>query len=210
MRFVSTAKFVPPRYKVICGIDEVGRGPWAGPLVACALVLPHVNAIKECNDSKKLTAEKREKIYARLQKKAIYGVGIVDVEELNTLNLVRATNVAMQRALDELVSKSESFTPDFLLIDGKDTFQFTYPFKTIIKGDSKIKVIACASIVAKVIRDRMMKEYSVKYPQYGFADHKGYGTKEHQKALEKHGICALHRKNFKPIKPFLYPQPSFL
>lgn len=208
MRFLSTAKLVPTQYKIICGLDEVGRGPWAGPLVACALVLPNPRSIKECNDSKKLTAEKREKIFTRLKKKAVYGIGIVEVEELNRLNLIQATNMAMLRALEDLRNKPGSMTPEFLLIDGKDKLRFPYPFKTIIKGDEKIKIIACASIVAKVTRDRLMKRYAKKYPQYGFALHKGYGTKQHQQAIKQYGICELHRHNFQPIKPYLFPQQS--
>lgn len=216
MGFLSIKKFVEPQYleegKIICGLDEVGRGPWAGPLVAAALIFPKEVKIQGCADSKKLTAQQREKIYKKLQKVSWFGVGIVSVEEVDELGLIKATNLAFVRALEELELKrktasekskdvdSNPLRPDFLLIDGRDKLTLPHPFKTIIKGDEKIKIIACASIIAKVTRDAMMRSLGLKYPQYGFEDHKGYGTKMHQRALAKHGVCEIHRKSFEPVR----------
>lgn len=208
---------------IICGIDEVGRGPWAGPVVGCALTLLKDVPIPGCADSKMLTAAEREKVFARLQKVAIFGVGIVQPSEIDSLGLLKATNLSFVRALQELVEKLNTTVPGhtgtapggdrpvskhhttshrepaFLLVDGRDRLSLPYPFKTIIKGDQKIKLIAAASIVAKVVRDNLMENLAKKYPQYGFADHKGYGTAQHQKALRQHGLCKEHRKSFKPV-----------
>ncbi len=203
MGFLPIKKFLDQssrHYKVFCGIDEVGRGPWAGPLVACALILKKDVPIPGCADSKMLTAAQREKLFKKLQTLAVYGVGIVTVEEVDNLGLIAATNKAFVRALKDLADKPDAITPEFLLVDGRDKLQLPHPFKTVIKGDSKIKIIACASIIAKVTRDRMMVDLAKKYPHYAFEDHKGYGTKRHQQALHLHGPCAIHRKSFEPIK----------
>ena len=209
MAFLSLKKFVPAHCKVVCGIDEVGRGPWAGPLVACALVLKKNIAIKGLKDSKQLMPERREEIFKILQRSAHYGLGIVEVEEIDAFGLIKATNLAFIRALENLPTR-----PDFLLVDGRDKLNLPHPFITIIKGDEKLKPIACASIIAKVTRDRMMLDLHKKYPQYAFDEHKGYGTRKHQHALRNHGICPLHRKSFKPVQaiisPAIQPEPATL
>lgn len=227
MGFLPLKKFVDAQYllpgKNVCGIDEVGRGPWAGPLVAAALMFKKDVKIHGCADSKKLSADQREKILKKLEKIAVYGVGIATVEEIDGFGLTKATTMAYERALLQLEQKCSNdknikmcsivhesgkepprelsyvLRPDFLLIDGRDKHQLRYPTKSVIKGDEKIKVIACASIVAKVARDNIMRNLAVKYPQYGFEEHKGYGTERHQQALEKYGVCEIHRKSFEPI-----------
>lgn len=200
MAFRNLHSFIPKTIdpNVVCGIDEVGRGPWAGPLVACALMFTRNFQLKGLKDSKQLTHEKRELFYHIIQQNSDYGIGIVEVEEIDRLGLIKATNLAFVRALQGLQLK-----PEFLVVDGRDKLTLPHPFCTVIKGDEKLKVIACASIMAKVTRDRMMASLAKKYPHYGFEDHKGYGTQRHQKALKKHGVCVLHRKSFLPIKQFL-------
>lgn len=182
-------------YQWIAGIDEVGRGPLAGPVVASAVILPAGIHIPGINDSKKLTAKKREKIYQYLQEKAIStGIGVVEAEEIDTLNIYDATKKAMILALNNL-----SIQPDYLLIDAM-TLPTSIPQKSLIKGDAVSISIASASIIAKVYRDRIMTEYSNQYPQYQFNKNMGYGTKEHLQALEKYGPTPIHRKSFSPIK----------
>jgi ribonuclease HII len=195
MAFLSLPRLVPSKYKIICGLDEVGRGPWAGPLVVCALILKSHFVFKGLKDSKQLSPLKREEVFQRLQKYAFFAIGMAEVEEIDRLGLTKATNLAYLRALENLPIK-----PDYLLIDGRDKMKLPYPYRTIIKGDEKVKLIACASIVAKVTRDRLMVELAVRYPEYGFELHKGYGTERHQAALRTHGICEIHRKSFQPVK----------
>lgn len=189
---------------VICGLDEVGRGPWAGPLVACALVLKKDIRFKGLKDSKKMSPAAREKICAMLKKNAVYGLGVSIVEEVDALGLIPATNLAFTRALDEMLSKEGSRKPAFLVVDGRDKLKLPIPHRTIIKGDEKIKIIACASIMAKVTRDRLMCELALKWPKYGFDRHKGYGTGEHMRALVKNGPCELHRRTFRPVREMLH------
>jgi len=189
----------PEKGAVICGLDEVGRGPLAGPLVACALILTGEVRFKGLKDSKKMTAAAREKIAKILQKKAVYGLGEVKPRELDRLGMTAANNLAFNRALKDMEGKKGALRPDFLVVDGRDRLKLPYPHTTVIKGDEKIKVIACASIVAKVARDRMMIQMAEKYPHYGFELHKGYGTEMHMKALKKHGPCRIHRKSFAPV-----------
>jgi len=204
-------KEIDPATAVVCGMDEVGRGPWAGPVVACGLILHKDPRIKGLKDSKQLSAQRREQIYEKLKRCAHIGIGKAEAEEIDDLGLTKATRLAFKRALEELTSqtgKTEQLTkalvPDILLIDGRDKLNLPILAKSIIKGDEKVKVIACASIVAKVERDRIMCKAANKYPEYGFSIHKGYGTARHQKALAKYGVCDIHRKSFKPIA-----QPDF-
>lgn len=187
---------VPPEVRIICGLDEAGRGPWAGPLVTCALVFKkkRICGLKGVKDSKKLTEQKREDFFSVIGKIAVYGVGIAEVTEIDTFGLTKATKLAFLRALENLPMR-----PDFLLIDGRDKFQLPYAARSIIKGDEKIKIITCAGIVAKVTRDRIMRKLALQYPQYGFERHKGYGTARHARALKKNGICPIHRKSFSPV-----------
>jgi len=182
-------------FQVIAGLDEAGRGPLAGPVVAAAVVLPATRTLKGVADSKTLTAEQREKALVLIRKRALgIGVGIVEAEEIDRLNILQASLKAM-----ELAVKSLPFPPDFLLIDGLHTLHLPLRQQAMPKGDGRCLSIAAASIVAKVTRDGLMVAYHEKYPQYNFAKHKGYGTREHLQALQKHGCCPLHRQSFRTI-----------
>ncbi len=179
-------------YRFICGIDEAGRGPLSGPVVAAACILPDDIVIPDLNDSKKITEKKRELLYDVIIKSAIsYGIGMASPQEIDELNILNATMLAMRRALEKLNPKA-----DFALIDGNIARGFDIPTKTIIKGDSVSASISAASILAKVTRDRLCLEDAIKYPEYNFAKHKGYSTKEHMDAVRKYGPCEIHRKSF--------------
>ena len=178
--------------KVICGVDEAGRGPLAGPVCAAAVILPAHLEIPGLTDSKKLTDKKRRELFPLIKEQAIaYGIGIATEKEIDEINILQATFLAMQRALDQLAVK-----PDLALIDGNREKDFGIPVRTVVKGDSLSMNIAAASILAKVTRDDMMVELSKEYPQYDFEIHKGYGTKAHYAALTEHGPCAIHRMTF--------------
>jgi len=177
---------------LICGVDEAGRGPLAGPVCAAAVILPRGLEIPELNDSKKLTEKKREKLYEIITEKAIsYGIAFADHNEIDSLNILNATFKAMNRAISQLDS-----TPALALIDGNTVKGIEYPAEAIVGGDGKCASIAAASILAKVTRDRFMVEMAKKYPQYGFERHKGYGTKLHYQALREYGASPIHRKSF--------------
>lgn len=179
-------------YEFVCGIDEAGRGPLSGPVVAAACILPLDLIIPELNDSKKITEKKREKLFDVIKESAIsYGIGMASPAEIDELNILNATMLAMHRALEALEVKA-----DFALIDGNVARGFSIPTKTIIKGDSISASISAASILAKVTRDRICLEDAEKYPEYNFAKHKGYSTKEHMDAVRKYGPCEIHRKSF--------------
>ncbi len=176
----------------ICGIDEAGRGPLAGPVVAAAVVLPAGLAIPYVNDSKKLTEKRRELLYPEIMEKALaVGVGIVSAERIDEINILQATYEAMREAVGHLAVR-----PDILLNDAVRIPGLAIPQVPIIKGDAKSMSIACASIIAKVTRDRMMVEYDRQYPGYGFAGHKGYGSAAHMAAIRQNGPCPLHRRTF--------------
>ncbi len=186
-------------YQRIAGVDEVGRGPLAGPVVAAAVILPRDGIGQKLFDSKKITAKKRESLSQVILSEAIgVGIGIVGQEEIDLLNIFEATLKAMALAVENL-----PIPPDFILIDGPHGPRIPIPQKPIRKGDQLSNSIAAASIVAKVTRDRMMLEWHQKYPQYGFAKHKGYGTKEHRTAIGKFGICELHRKTFRGVREYI-------
>jgi len=186
-------------YQRIAGLDEVGRGPLAGPVVAAAVILPRDGIGEKLFDSKKISSKKREHLCKTIVAEAEgVGIGIIGQEEIDRINIFQATLRAMVLAIENLPSP-----PDFLLIDGTQGLNFSVPQKSIPKGDQLSNSIAAASIVAKVTRDRMMLECHQKYPQYNFARHKGYGTKEHRKAIETFGICELHRKTFRGVKEYL-------
>ncbi len=186
-------------YRRIAGVDEVGRGPLAGPVVAAAVVLPKDGIQEKLFDSKKIPSKKREQLYQTIFAEAEgIGIGIIGQEEIDHLNILEATLKAMALAIGKL-----STPPDFILIDGTQGLRLPIPQKPIRKGDQLCNSIAAASIIAKVTRDRMMMECHQKYPQYNFARHKGYGTKEHQRAIEKFGVCELHRKSFRGVKEYL-------
>ena len=180
------------QYTYICGIDEVGRGPLAGPVVAGAVILPKDCDILYINDSKKLTAAKREELYDEIMEKAVAaGIGMVSPQRIDEINILQATYEAMREAISKLEP-----APDILLNDAVTIPEVTIPQVPIIKGDAKSASIAAASIVAKVTRDRMMKEYDTIYPGYDFAKNKGYGTKAHIEGIKKQGICDIHRRTF--------------
>ncbi len=188
------------KYKLcqyICGIDEAGRGPLAGPVVAGAVILPKDRPILYLNDSKKLSAKKREALYNEIMTSGAYvGVGIIDAGQIDEINILQATYEAMREAVGKLPVKPEVLLNDAVTIPDVDILQ-----APIIKGDGKSVSIAAASIIAKVTRDRIMEEYDKKYPGYGFAAHKGYGTKAHIEALKEQGPVPIHRKTF--IKNFI-------
>ena len=185
-------------YTVICGVDEAGRGPLCGSVVAAACILPDGLDIPELNDSKKLTPKKRDKLFDLIKEKAIaYGIAEGTVAEINELNILEADLLAMRRAIDGLRTPSgEPYKADFALIDGNIDRDFQIPARAVVKGDSLSMSIAAASILAKVTRDRMCEDMDKAYPQYGIAKHKGYGTKEHMEALREHSPSPIHRTKF--------------
>lgn len=178
--------------QVICGVDEAGRGPLAGPVCAAAVILPPHLEIPGLTDSKKLTDKKRRELFPMIQEQALaYGIGMASEQEIDEINILQATFLAMQRALDQLHVK-----PDLALIDGNREKDFGLPVKTVVKGDSLSMNIAAASILAKVTRDDLMVQLAQTYPQYDFEIHKGYGTKAHYAALAEHGPSPIHRMSF--------------
>ncbi|MGN0319550.1 MAG: ribonuclease HII [Lachnospira sp.] len=184
-------------FSYICGIDEAGRGPLAGPVVAGAVVLPKGKRILYVNDSKKLSEKKREELFDVIKEEALsFGLGIVSPERIDEINILQATYEAMREAVNKL-----SVSPDILLNDAVTIPGIDIRQVPIIKGDAKSLTIASASILAKVTRDRIMAEYDLQYPEYGFANHKGYGTKAHIDAIRQFGPCPIHRKTF--IKNFI-------
>ena len=184
--------------ELIAGIDEAGRGPLAGPVVVGIAIMPKDSMIEGVNDSKKVSEKKREKLYDQITQEAIaWNVGMADQNEIDEINILNATKLALTRAIEGLKVK-----PDLILVDALTNIDTKgIPYKSIIKGDAKEYSIAAASILAKVTRDRMMREYDVIYPQYGFSGQKGYGTDKHKAAIKEYGPCILHRKTF--IKNFI-------
>lgn len=180
-------------YINVAGVDEAGRGPLCGPVVAAAVILPDNLYIEGINDSKKLSEKKREKIYEEIvsNKDILYGIGISDVDVIESENILNATKLAMVQAINNIRTK-----PDYVIIDGNQNINIDIPSQTLVSGDSKSASIAAASIIAKVTRDRMMQEYDKEYPEYNFGKHKGYGTKVHIEAIQKYGLCNIHRPSF--------------
>ena len=177
---------------VICGVDEAGRGPLAGPVCAAAVILPKHLQIPGLTDSKKLSDKKRRELFPIIQQQAIaYGIGLASEAEIDEINILQATFLAMRRALSQL-----SVCPEIALIDGNRETDFGLPVKTVVKGDSLSANIAAASVLAKVTRDNILVELASQYPEYGFEIHKGYGTKAHYEALRTYGPCPIHRKSF--------------
>lgn len=179
----------------IAGVDEAGRGPWAGPVVAAAVILDPDKIPANIDDSKTLDEDSRAFLYRRIMKVAIVGVGIADVDRIDRENILGATLWAMAEAVSQLGE-----TPKLVLVDGDKTPRIPMSVRAIVKGDSKCLSIAAASIVAKVTRDRLMMDFAREYPGYGFERHKGYGTPEHQAAIAKLGVSALHRRSFRPVQ----------
>ncbi len=180
-------------YNTICGVDEAGRGPLAGPVCAAAVILPENIDIKGINDSKKLSEKKRELLFSEITQKAIcYSIAFASVEEIEEMNILNATFLAMNRAIEGLKVK-----PDFAIIDGNLLPRgISVSASPLVKGDSRSLSVAAASILAKVTRDRLLLEYDKEYPEYKFASHKGYGTKAHIEAIKKYGVLSIHRKSF--------------
>ena len=180
-------------FKTICGIDEAGRGPLAGPVVVASVIMPANSMIEGVNDSKKISEKKREKIYDQILEEAVsYGIAIIGQDEIDEINILNATKKGLTISLQELTEK-----PDLIVVDalsGIDTMGI--PYESIIKGDAKCYSIAAASILAKVTRDRIMREWDKVYPEYGFEKHKGYGTAAHIAAIRENGICPIHRRSF--------------
>lgn len=192
MTWDNEQKALDNGYKFVCGIDEAGRGPLAGSVVAAAVILPFGVVIEGLNDSKKLTEKKREKLYDEICQKAIaYSIASVDEKVIDEINILEATYVAMKKAVDGLHIKA-----DFALVDGNRSKGLETGFECIVGGDGLSPSIAVASILAKVTRDREMIEMSKKYPEYGFEKHKAYGTKAHYAAIDEHGVCEIHRMTF--------------
>lgn len=187
----------------ICGIDEAGRGPLAGPVVAAAVILPRKGRPKGLDDSKQLTAEAREELALKIRAVAFVGVGIASVEEIDSINILRASHLAMRRAFDALCAHQ---VPVAALVDGNMAPDLPCPIEWVIDGDALVPVISAASIIAKVERDRMMVELCAQYPGYEFSKHKGYGTPVHQEAIKRLGVCAIHRRSFKTVQEALERQ----
>lgn len=177
----------------ICGIDEAGRGPLAGPVVVAACIMPRDSMIEGVNDSKKVSEKKREELYEIITDKALaYGVGIIDQKEIDRINILNATKEGLTMAVKEL-----SIRPDLIIVDALTKIDTDgIPYKSIVKGDAKCYSISAASIIAKVTRDRIMRQWDEVYPQYGFIQHKGYGTAQHIAAIKQYGLCPLHRLSF--------------
>lgn len=179
-------------YKTVCGVDEAGRGPLAGPVCAAAVILPENTLIEGVNDSKKLSEKKREMLFDIIKEQAIsYSIAYASVDEIEELNILNATMLAMKRAVEGLEPKA-----DYAMIDGNRLPNLDIDSEYIIKGDARSMSIACASILAKVSRDRILYKYAEEFPEYGFDKHKGYGTKAHTEALKKYGPCKYHRMSF--------------
>lgn len=177
----------------ICGIDEAGRGPLAGPVVVASVIMPKNSMIEGINDSKKISEKKRENLYEQIIEEAIsYAVGIIDQKEIDKINILNATKEALTRSLQDLKT-----TPDLILVDALNKIDtLGIPYQSIIKGDALAYSISAASIIAKVTRDRIMRQWDEIYPQYGFEKHKGYGTATHIQAIKEYGLCPIHRKSF--------------
>jgi ribonuclease HII len=191
-------KFKKEGYDIIVGVDEAGRGPLAGPVVAAAVFLKETKFKNLIDDSKKLTCRQRERAFGEIVKKSEFGIGLVDEKVIDRVNILQATHLAMRNAVKELKNKlrQKEYNKIYLLIDGNMKLDIGLPYLSIIQGDGKSKSIAAASILAKVTRDRIMSLYDKIYPQYGFAVHKGYPTLRHRLAIKKFGACSIHRVSF--------------
>jgi ribonuclease HII len=199
-------------YQRIAGVDEAGRGPLAGPVVAAAVILPAdftEDTLPQLNDSKQLKEATREELYEALLGIAAWGVGSCDAAEIDSINIRQASWLAMQRAVADLVQRAhqstlmpdiEAATPDYVLIDGLPYGPGPWPYEAIVKGDARSLSIAAASVIAKVTRDRQMLQWHEQFPQYGFARHKGYPSPQHLAALRQHGPCILHRRTYAPVR----------
>ena len=186
-------------YKIVAGVDEAGRGPLAGPVVAAAVVLTKGVKLNSLDDSKKLSARKRVELFPKIQTMS-HGIAVIGQEIIDDINILQATRLAMKQAVEKIM-----INPDILLIDGNQKIDSPIEQWTIVKGDAKSFSIAAASVLAKVTRDRLMDEYHQQYPQYEFARHKGYGTQRHRELIVRHGPCPLHRKTFRGVSEHINP-----
>ena len=186
-------------YNIIAGVDEAVRGPLAGPVVAAAVILKNFDLIPELRDSKQMSAFQRDRVFDSIKELSLgFGIGIVGESTIDKINILQASLLAMKIAAENLPIR-----PDFVLVDGKQTFDFSGNQKAIVKGDQLSHSIAAASVLAKVTRDRIMEDYHKNYPQYGFNQHKGYGTKLHREKIKEFKPCRIHRKTFKGVREFL-------
>lgn len=196
----------PKNIKCLAGVDEVGRGPLAGDVVTAAVILPANHSIQGLADSKALTAHQRESLYKEIVEQALcYCVARASVAEIDQYNILQSTMMAMRRAVIGLAIK-----PDFVAVDGNRVPQWEYPSEAVVKGDGRVEVISAASIIAKVVRDREMVAFEDKYPGYGFAKNKGYGTAQHVEALKRLGATPIHRRSFAPVSENLLPEQQSL
>ena len=200
-------KWQPPKnFTSLAGVDEVGRGPLAGDVVAAAVILPAKHSIQGLADSKALTAHQREALYKDIIEQAIdYSVARASVAEIDQYNILQSTMMAMRRAVIGLKIK-----PNFVVVDGNRLPKWEYPAEAVVKGDGRVEVISAASIIAKVVRDAEMVKFEAKYPGYGFAKNKGYGTAQHLEALQRLGATPIHRRSFSPVSENLLPQQQSL
>jgi len=197
--YVYERAAVAAGHMLVAGVDEAGRGPLAGPVAAAAVILPQECYLPHLNDSKKLSHAVREELFAQITEQAVsYHVALMDADMIDRMNILQATRTGMYEAIAALTP-----APDEVLIDAVELPKLSMPSQSIIKGDAKSASIAAASILAKVTRDHLMESYDIQYPHYGFAKHKGYGTREHIDAIRKYGICPIHRKSFDPIRSML-------
>lgn len=190
-------------FRRIVGVDEAGRGPLAGPVVAGAVIFPDDSTARakwtdNLNDSKKLTESRREDLFEQITAHCQFGIGIVSAQIIDQINIRQASWQAMQDAVQNLIDKSGEI--DYALIDGLPYSAAKWPYEAIVKGDAKVRSISAASIIAKVTRDRIMRDADTQFPQYGFAKHKGYGTRQHLQAITEYGACKIHRMSFKPLR----------
>ncbi|MBI3316369.1 MAG: ribonuclease HII [Candidatus Omnitrophica bacterium] len=191
--------FLDRGFRSLAGVDEAGRGPLAGPVVASAVIVRDFSFSSRVDDSKKMTPVSRDAAYREILEKCVVGIGVVDPGVIDAINIFQATLRAMEEAVMKL-----KVVPDGVLVDGLKTPRLPLKQFAIVDGDARSFSIACASVVAKVTRDRLMEYYDELYPRYGFAKHKGYGTPEHLEALRKHGPCEIHRKSFEPVKSMTF------
>lgn len=194
----------PSNIQYLAGVDEVGRGPLAGDVIAAAVILPSDHCIQGLADSKTLSAYQRESLYSEILEQALcYSVARATVQEVDRYNILQATLMTMRRAVIGL-----EVQPDYVVVDGNRLPQWEYPAEAVVKGDGRVEVISAASILAKVVRDREMAALDIKYPGYGFAANKGYGTAQHLEALQRLGPTPIHRRSFSPVKDILQPQQN--
>jgi ribonuclease HII len=195
-------------FSFLCGVDEAGRGPLAGPVVASAVILREDRGIPGLDDSKKLSAPRRAGLEIEIRAHALaFGVGVAGVEEIERLNILKASLLAMERAVTAIAAPPDFILPSLLLVDGIHRIGSPIPQRTVVKGDAVSACVAAASILAKEHRDRLMRGYADEYPGYGFESHMGYGTSEHRAAIERLGPCPLHRKTFRGVKEYLPAAP---